>query len=66
MPRINPSEDLAEEARNEAQDRLLKAARKDDILDYAGRNAEECLRSFVTSLGFKRVRFEQNSNPVLS
>lgn len=58
MPRINPNEDLAEEARDEAQDQLLEAARKDDILDYAERNAEESIRSFVTALGFEEVRFE--------
>lgn len=58
MPRINPSEDLAEEARDEAQDQLLEAARKDDILDYAERNAEDSIRSFVTTLGFEEVQFE--------
>jgi uncharacterized protein DUF4230 len=58
MPRINPSEDLAEEARGEAQDQLLEAARKDDILDYAERNAEGSIRSFVSTLGFEEVRFE--------
>lgn len=49
MPRISPSEDIAEEARDEAQNKLLEAARKDDILDYAGRNAEDSIRWFVTS-----------------
>jgi len=58
MPRINLSEDLAEEARDEAQDQLLEAARKDDILDYAERNAEDSIRSFVTTLGFEEVQFE--------
>jgi hypothetical protein len=57
MPRINPSDDLAEEARDEAQDRLRKAALEDGILDYAERNAEDSIRAFVTSLGFERVEF---------
>ena len=57
MPRINPSEDLAEKARDEAQDKLLEAAREDDVLDYAERNAEDGIRSFVTTLGFDEVRF---------
>ena len=57
VPRISPSESLAEEARDEAQDKLLEAARKDDILIYAERNAEDSIRSFVTTLGFEEVRF---------
>lgn len=58
VPRLNPNDDLAEEARDEAQDKLLEAARKDDILDYAERNAEDSIRSFVTTLGFEEVQFE--------
>jgi len=57
VPRISPSESLAEEARDKAQDKLLEAARKDDILIYAERNAEDSIRSFVTTLGFEEVRF---------
>jgi Protein of unknown function (DUF4230) len=57
MPRINPSDDLAEEARDEAQDRLRKAALEDRILDYAERNAEDTIRAFVTSLGFEEIEF---------
>ena len=57
VPRINPSDDLAEEARDEAQDRLREAALQDGILDYARRNAEDGIRSFVTTLGFEKVEF---------
>ncbi len=57
MPRINPSDDLAEAARDEAQDRLREAALEDSILDYARRNAEDSIRSFVTTLGFEKVEF---------
>ncbi len=58
MPRINPSDDLVEEARDEAQDKLREAAGENDILDYAERNAEDSIRAFVTTLGFREVRFE--------
>jgi hypothetical protein len=57
MPRINPSDALAEEARDDAQDRLRKAALEDGILDHAERNAEDSIRAFVTSLGFEEVEF---------
>jgi Protein of unknown function (DUF4230) len=57
MPRINPSDDLVEEARDEAQDRLRNAALEDGILDYAERNAEDSIRAFVTTLGFEEVEF---------
>ncbi len=57
MLRIKPSDDLAEEARDEAQDRLREAALEDGILDYARRNAEDGIRSFVTTLGFEKVEF---------
>ena len=57
MPRITPSDDLAEEARDEAQDRLREAALEDGILDYAERNAEDSIRAFVTTLGFEEVEF---------
>jgi Protein of unknown function (DUF4230) len=57
MPRIIPSDDLAEEARDEAQDRVREAALEDGILDHAQRNAEDSIRAFVTALGFEEVRF---------
>ena len=57
VPRINPSDALAEEARDDAQDRLRQAALEDGILDYAERNAEDSIRAFVTSLGFEEVEF---------
>ena len=57
MPRINPSDDLAEEARDEAQDKLREAALEDGILDYARRNAEDSILSFATTLGYEKVEF---------
>jgi hypothetical protein len=39
-------------------DRIERAARDEDILDQAEQNAEDSIRAFVTSLGFKEVQFE--------
>ncbi len=54
---IRPDDHLVEEARAVAVDRLEEAAREDDILDQADKNAEDGIRSFVTALGFKKVEF---------
>ncbi|MDP8949135.1 MAG: DUF4230 domain-containing protein [Actinomycetota bacterium] len=50
-------DDLVEEARDVAVDRIEKAARDEDILNQAEQNAENSIRAFVTSLGFEEVRF---------
>ena len=54
---IRPDDELAEEARDVAVDRLEQAARDDDVLERAERNAEDNIRAFVTSLGFEEVEF---------
>ncbi len=54
---IHPDDALVEEARDAAVDKIEEAARDEDILDQAGRNAENSIRAFVTSLGFEEVRF---------
>ncbi len=54
---IRPDDALVEEARDAAVDKIEEAARDEDILDQAGRNAENSIRAFVTSLGFEEVRF---------
>lgn len=54
---LRPNEDLAEDARGEAEDRILNAAREGDMLGQAENNAEESLRAFVLSLGFEEVEF---------
>jgi hypothetical protein len=54
---IRPDDELAGEARDVAVDRLEEAARNDDVLEQAERNAEDNIRAFVTSLGFEEVRF---------
>jgi hypothetical protein len=48
---------LVEDARREAVVEITRAAKESDILEQARRNAEESIRTFVTSLGFEEVRF---------
>jgi hypothetical protein len=55
---VRPDDDLVEQARDAAVDRLEQTARDEDILEQAERNAEDGIRAFVTSLGFEEVRFE--------
>ena len=55
---LHPDDDLVEEARGAAVDRIEQAARDENILDQAEQNAEDSIRAFVTTLGFEEVRFE--------
>lgn len=55
---LQPDDELVEEARAVAVDRIGEAARDEDILDQAEQNAESGIRTFVTSLGFEKVNFE--------
>jgi hypothetical protein len=55
---LRPDDDLVEQARAAALDRLEQTARDEDILEQAEQNAENGIRAFVTSLGFEEVRFE--------
>jgi len=50
-------DDLVEEARLQAVEKIKDAARENKILDTAEHNAEDTVRSFVTTLGFEEVRF---------
>ena len=50
---------LVEEARREAETEITTAARENGILDYAKSNAEDWIRSFVTTLGFEEVEFAE-------
>ena len=56
--RLRPDETLVEEARQEAQDELEATARQNDIRATAERNAEDTIRTFLTTLGYENVRFE--------
>ena len=55
---FRPDDALVEEARGRALEEIEDAARENGILYQAERNAEASIRSFLTALGFERVRFE--------
>ena len=55
---LRPDDDLVEEARAEAEERIEDAARENGILDTAETNAEQSIRALVVVLGFEEVRFE--------
>jgi hypothetical protein len=55
---LRPDDDLVEEARAEAEERIEAAARENGILGTAETNAEQSIRALVVALGFKEVRFE--------
>lgn len=48
---------LLEEARREAIDRIEEAAPEEDLVEKAQNNAENSMREFLTSIGYKRVVF---------
>ena len=54
---FRPDDDLVEEARLQAVQKITDAARENEILDTAEHNAEDSVRAFVTTLGFEDVRF---------
>jgi hypothetical protein len=55
---FHPDDDLVEEARLRAVEKINAAARENGILDAADQHAQDSIRAFVTTLGFERVRFE--------
>ena len=55
---VRPDDDLVEEARLRAIKKIEETARENGILDTAEENAEDSIRAFVTTLGFREVRFE--------
>jgi len=46
-----------EDARRTAEKKIEAAARDNGVLDQAEGNAENSIRAFMKSLGFKEVRF---------
>jgi hypothetical protein len=54
---FRPNDELVEEARDEAVERVEEAARENDVLASARRNAEDSIRAFATTLGFEEVEF---------
>ena len=55
---LRPDDDLVEEARAEAEERIEVAARENGVLKTAETNAEGSIGAFVRALGFEEVRFE--------
>ena len=55
-----PDANLETEMRRVAEQEILAAALEDGILQKASDNAETVLRTLVTGLGYKEVRFEQS------
>src|SRR5215210_385542 len=55
--KLRGNDDLIEEARREAEHRMVEAARENDILTRAQDNAEASISTLVTSLGYDEVRF---------
>ncbi len=55
--KIRGNDELIEDARREAEDRIVETARENDILEKAQNNAEDSIRVLVTSLGYERVMF---------
>jgi len=54
---IRPDDQLVEEARLQAIQKIKGVARENEILDTAQQNAEVSIRAFVTTLGLDDVRF---------
>ncbi len=55
---VHPDDELVEEARARALEKVEAAARENGILKTAETNAQNSIRAFVTTLGFRDVRFE--------
>jgi len=55
--KIRGNDELIEEARRDAEDRMVEAARENDILDKAQDNAETSISTLITSLGYEEVQF---------
>jgi hypothetical protein len=54
----NSDQDLETNARQVAEDEILKAALEDGILDQAQRNGENYLERLLNTLGYKHIVFE--------
>jgi len=55
--KIRGNDELIEEARRDAEDRMVEAAEENDILERAQNNAEASITTLVTSLGYDEVKF---------
>jgi hypothetical protein len=57
--RFRPDDALVGDARREAEKEITATAQENGILDYAQKNAEDSIRAFLTTLGFKEVEFSR-------
>ena len=55
--KIRGNDELIEEARGDAEDRMVEAATENGILDKAENNAETSIRALANSLGYDEVQF---------
>jgi len=55
--KIRGNDELIEEASRDAEDRMVEAARENDLLDKARDNSEASISTLITSLGYDEVRF---------
>ena len=56
--KIRGNDELIEEARRDAEDRIVETARENDILEKAQNNAEVSIRALVISFGYEKVVFQ--------
>ncbi len=54
-----PDPNLETQIRQAAEQEILKTSLEDGILDKAGQNAQEVIRTLLVGLGYKEVRFTQ-------
>ena len=55
--KIQGNDELLEEARRDAEDRMVDLARENDIMEEAQNNAEDSIRDFLTTLGYEEIVF---------
>jgi hypothetical protein len=55
--KIQGNDALLEEARWDAEDRMVDVAKGNGIVEQAQQNAEQSIRAFVTSMGYQEVEF---------
>ena len=56
--KIRGNDELIEEARRDAEDKIVETARENGILEKAQNNAEVSIRALATSFGYERVVFQ--------
>ncbi len=57
--KIRGNDELIEEARRDAEDRIVEVAQQNGILREAQKNAESSIRALMTSLKYEKLVFEE-------